>query len=130
MTRQIFLWPTLILLGTILTLTSILVGNSASGYGFPFPWKTGGCPPPGIAISGSCLLAIGSDWLSFGLDVPFYTVMIYGLVLVNSKYRARRRAQSELTNAHLHIQRSGLYQSRYEEYQPDRICGRSVNLQQ
>src|SRR5438445_577368 len=65
-----------------------------------------------------------------GLVILVYTFMIYGLVFVNSKYRARRRAQSELTNAHLHIQRSGLYQSRYEEYQPDRICGRSVNLQQ
>jgi len=99
MTRPILLWPTLILIGTILALATVAVGNPANGYGFPFPWKTGGCPPPGIAISASCLLAIGSDWLSFGLDVLFYTFMIYGLVFVNSKYRARRRARSELANA-------------------------------
>jgi hypothetical protein len=92
MTRPILLWPALILIGTILALATVTVGNSANGYGFPFPWKTGGCPPPGIAISASCLLAISSDWLSFGLDVVFYTFLIYGLVFVNSKYRARRRA--------------------------------------
>ncbi|OLE68032.1 hypothetical protein AUF78_17970 [archaeon 13_1_20CM_2_51_12] len=91
MTRQILLWPTLVLAGTILTLTTILVGNSASGYGFPFPWKTGGCPPPGIAISVTCLLAIGYDWLGFGLDVLIYTLVGYGLVLGRIKYQARRR---------------------------------------
>ncbi len=45
MTRPILLWPTLILIGTILALATVTIGNSASGYGFPFPWKTGGCPP-------------------------------------------------------------------------------------
>src|SRR6266704_1683318 len=102
MTRPTFLWPGLIVIGTVVTLATVLTGNSASGYGFPLAWKTGGCPPPGIEISAACLLAIGSDWLSFGLDVLFYTFIIYGLVFVNSKYRARRRARSELTNARLH----------------------------
>ena len=129
MTRPILLWPTLILIGTILALATVTVGNSANGYGFPLPWKTGGCPPPGIAISASCLLAIGADWLSFGLDVLFYTFMIYGLVFVKSKYHARRRARSELTNGRLHSQRSGLDQSRNQEYQPYRVGGSSVNLQ-
>lgn len=91
MTRPILLWPTLILIGAILTLGTVLVSNSAGESGFPFTWKTGGCPPPGIEISAKCLLAIGYDWLRFGLDVLFYTLAGYGLVLTTMKYRARRR---------------------------------------
>ncbi|HVH16124.1 MAG TPA: hypothetical protein VNA15_10465 [Candidatus Angelobacter sp.] len=91
MTRLVVLWPTLLLVGTILTLTTVLVGNSANGYGFPLAWKTGGCPPPGLAASVSCLQAIVSDWLSFGVDVLLYTFVGYGLVLFYSKYLARRR---------------------------------------
>ena len=91
MTRPIPLWPTLLATGTILTLATVLVGNSVSGYGFPLSWKTGGCPPPGIEISASCLLAIGSDWLSFVLDVIFYTFVGYGLLLAYARYRARKR---------------------------------------
>ncbi len=91
MTRLVVLWPTLILLGTILTLTTVIVGNPAVGYGFPLAWKTGGCPPPGINASASCLRAIGSDWLSFGVDALLYTFVGYGLVLSYSKYLARRR---------------------------------------
>jgi hypothetical protein len=93
MTRPIFLWPTLILIGTILTLASMLVGDAVRGYGFPFAWETGGCPPPGIAVSESCLLAIGSDWLSFGLDILFYTLVGYALLLVYAKYHVRRRVR-------------------------------------
>ena len=92
MTRLILLWPTLILVGTILTLLTVLVGNAAGGYGFPLRWKTGGCPPPGVEVSPSCLLAIGSDWLSFGLDALFYTFIGYGLLLAYAKYRAEKRA--------------------------------------
>jgi hypothetical protein len=91
MTRLILLWPRLIFIATIITLATVLVGNSARGYGFPFPWKTGGCPPPGIALSESCLLAISSDWLSFGLDAVIYTLVGYMLVLAYSKNLARRR---------------------------------------
>lgn|SRR6266852_1939819 len=91
MTRPILLWSNLILMGTVLTLATVLVGNSVGGFGFPLAWKTGGCPPPGIEISASCLLAIGHDWLSFGLDILLYTFAGYGLVLANSKYRGRRR---------------------------------------
>src|SRR5207245_2031465 len=98
MTRPTFLWPGLIVIGTVVTLATVLTGNSASGYGFPLAWKTGGCPPPGIEISASCLLAIGYDWLNFGLDVLFYTFVAYGLVLVYTKYRARRTARSESEN--------------------------------
>ncbi len=95
-TRWIFLWPFLILMGAILTLATVLVGDSVRGYGFPFPWKTAGCPPPGIEISASCFLAIGYDWLSFGLDVLLFTFAGYGLMLAYTKYRARRRARLEV----------------------------------
>ena len=95
MTQLIVRWPSLILIGAVFTLATVFVGNWTSGYGFPLAWKTGGCPPPGIEISASCLLAIGYDWLSFGLDVLFYTFVGYGLVLVYAKYRARRTARSE-----------------------------------
>lgn len=91
MTRLVVLWPTLILVGTVLTLTTVLVGNSASGYGFPLAWKTGGCPPPGLAVSASCLRAVVSDWLSFGADVLLYTFVGYGLVLFYSKRLTGRR---------------------------------------
>ncbi len=97
MTRRILLWSNLILIGIIVTLATVLVGDSASGYGFPLPWKTGGCPSPGIEISLSCLLSIGRNWLSFGLDVLFYTFVGYGLILAYAKYHARRAAQSEVT---------------------------------
>jgi hypothetical protein len=95
MTRLLVLWPNLILIGAVLSLATVFVGNWTSGYGFPLAWKTGGCPAPGIEISASCLLAIGYDWLNFGLDVLFYTFAGYGPVLVYAKYRARRRVRSE-----------------------------------
>ena len=96
MTRTIFLWSNLIPVATVVTLATVLVGNWGGGYGFPFAWKTGGCPPPGIGISASCLLAIGSDWLSFGLDVVFYTLVGYGLLLAYANYRARRRVTRQV----------------------------------
>ena len=91
MTRAIFLWSNLILIATLLTLATVLIGNSQHGYGFPLAWKTGGCTPPGISVSVSCLRAIVSDWLSFGVDVLLYTFVAYVLVLSYSKYLARRR---------------------------------------
>jgi len=91
MTRPIFLWSNIILMGTILTLASVLVGDPRGGYGFPFAWKTGGCPPPGITITEPCLLAIGRDWLSFGLDVLIYIFIGYAVLLAYSKYRARKK---------------------------------------
>jgi hypothetical protein len=78
-------------MAAILTLVTVLVGDPVRGYGFPLAWKTGGCPPPGIELSASCLLAIGYDWISFGLDSLFFTFVSYGLVLASSKYRARKR---------------------------------------
>src|SRR5436309_10159505 len=89
MTRPVVLWPTLILIVTFLTLVTILIGNWIGGYGFPLARKTRGCPPPGIAISTSCLLAIAYDWLGFGPDILFYTTIGYGLLLAYAKYRSR-----------------------------------------
>ena len=97
MKRPILLWSNLLLMGALVTLATVFVGNPASGSGFPLTWKTGGCPPPGLALSVSCLFAIGSDWLSFGLDVLLYTLIGYGLVLAYAKYQARRRSRSDIT---------------------------------
>ena len=97
MKRPILLWSNLLLTGALVTLATVFVGNSSSGYGFPLAWKTGGCPPPGLALSASCLFAIGSDWLSFGLDVLLYTLIGYGLILAYAKYWSRRRSRSDIT---------------------------------
>jgi hypothetical protein len=90
--RLVVLWPTLIVVGTVLTLTTVLVGNAASGYGFPLAWMTEGCAPPGIEASVACLRAIGSDWLSFGVDALLHTFVGYGVGLSYSKYVASRRS--------------------------------------
>ena len=99
MARLILLWPSLILIGAVLALLTVLVGDPLRGYGFPLAWKTGGCPPPGIEISASCLFAIGRDWLSFGLDLAFFTVVGYCLVLLWAKYQARRRVRGEVAKS-------------------------------
>jgi hypothetical protein len=93
MTRPVLLWPTPILAGIATALATVLIANGVGGYGFPFAWKTGGCPPPGIVFSASCFLAIGYDWISFGLDVLLYTTIGYGLLFVYTKYNARMRTQ-------------------------------------
>jgi hypothetical protein len=91
-TRSVLLWPTPILAGLALALISVLVGNQVGGYGFPLAWRTGGCPPPGIELSRSCLVAIGFDWLSFGLDLLFYTIIGSGVLFVYAKYASRTEA--------------------------------------
>src|SRR5213083_1378731 len=70
MTRPVVLWPTLILIGTFLTLVTVLIGNWIGGYGFPLAWKTGGCPPPGIAISTSGLTFYSTQLLGMGCSSP------------------------------------------------------------
>jgi hypothetical protein len=91
-TRWVLLWPTPILAGIALTLVGVLIGNQVRGYGFPVVWKTGGCPPPGIDLSRSCLLSIGFDWFGFGLDLLFFTLIGSGLLFVYAKYASRTRA--------------------------------------
>jgi hypothetical protein len=90
--RSVLLWPTPILAGLAFALVSVLVGNQVGGYGFPLAWKTGGCPPPGIELSRSCLVAIGFDWLGFGLDILFFTLIGSGLLFVYAKYASRTGA--------------------------------------
>ena len=72
-----------------MTLATVIVPNWMGGYGFPLAWKNGGCPQPGVAITESCLLAIGIDWLSFGFDVLFYTAIVYGLVFAYTNRRIK-----------------------------------------
>jgi hypothetical protein len=91
MNHQFLLWPAPILAGIAIALLSVLISNGAGAYGFPLAWKTGGCPPPGIVLSASCFLAIGHDWLGFGLDALFYTAIGYGLVFAYMKYSAKLR---------------------------------------
>jgi hypothetical protein len=87
--RSLILWPTPILVGIAVALLSVLIGNATEGYGFPLVWKRGGCPPPGIEASLPCFLAIGHDWLSFGLDALLYTLIGYGLLLAYTNHAGR-----------------------------------------
>ena len=98
MTRPRF--PILVAIAVLVTLlTGYFIGNWVFnfggtlywewGYGFPFPWITGGCPPPGSGILARCV-PIGYNWLVFGLDVLFYTAVGYGFLLVYLKVRPRR----------------------------------------
>ena len=85
-----FLWPTIIAAGIGAAFLSVIMGNGIAGYGFPLVWRTGGCPPPGIQISASCLLAISYDWIRFGLDALFYTVIASVLFFYYTKRKAQR----------------------------------------
>ena len=84
-----FLWPTIITAGMAAAFLSVIVGDGAAGYGFPLVWRTGGCPPPGIEISASCLLAIGYDWIRFFLDALFYTLIASVLFFYYTRRKAR-----------------------------------------
>jgi hypothetical protein len=95
MTHHFLLWPTPILAGVAIALVSVLISNGVGAYGFPLAWKTGGCPPPGIVFSTTCFLAIGHDWLGFGLDALFYTTIGYGLLIAYIKYKGRLRNRSQ-----------------------------------
>jgi hypothetical protein len=95
MTRSLLLWPTPVLAGIAIALLSVFVTNGAATYGFPLAWKTGGCPPPGIVFTLSCFIAIGYDWLEFGLDALFYTTVVYGLLLAYVKYNIRLRSDEQ-----------------------------------
>ena len=89
MLRSLLRWPVLLLAATGVSLASVSVSNWMGGYGFPLAIRNGGCPPPGIVVSTSCFLAIGSDWLGFGLDILFYTLIGYALIVVAARYRRR-----------------------------------------
>jgi hypothetical protein len=95
MIRSLLLWPTPVLAGIAATLLSVVVNDGVAASGFPLAWKTGGCPPPGIVFTPSCFIAIGYDWLGFGLDALFYTTVGYGLLLVYLKHNIRLRADEK-----------------------------------
>ena len=88
-------WPTLILIAAAVTFATVFILNPYGGYGFPLAWKREGCPAPGIAVTTSCLLAIGYDWLSFSIDVVSYTAVGFGLLLAYRRYRWRYQRISD-----------------------------------
>jgi len=69
------LLPLLVLIGFELTLFS----NS------PYPWKLGGCPSVGL---GACY-PVSYDWANFEIDMAFYTLLSYWLVVVANGVRQR-----------------------------------------
>src|SRR5881398_107235 len=77
MTRPVVLWPTLILIGTFLTLVTVLIGNWIGGYGFPLAWKTGGCPHlASQSPHRACSLSLMTGWAS---DLTFYSTQLLGI---------------------------------------------------
>jgi len=65
----------------LVTLASASIG-SLSGWGFPLQWKIGGC----TQINGTLVCAAEyDDWLFFGVDALFYTLVGYGLLYVIDK---------------------------------------------
>ena len=63
------------------TLASASIG-SLSGWGFPLQWKIGGC----TQINGTLVCAAEyDDWLFFGVDALFYTLVGYVLLYVIDK---------------------------------------------
>ncbi len=73
--RMLMLLPLLVLIGFELTLFS----NS------PYPWKLGGCPSVGL---GACY-PVSYDWANFEIDMAFYTLLSYWLVVVANGVRQR-----------------------------------------
>ncbi len=66
---------------------AIGVGATLSfGSGFPFHWKIGGCPPPGVLIP---CVPITYNWFNFGVDVLSYTLLGYWLIVVIVGVRQR-----------------------------------------
>lgn len=73
--RTLMLLPLLLITGFEITLFS----------NFPYAWKLGGCPAAGL---GACF-PVSYDWSNFTIDVTFYTLLGYWLVLVSNGIRQR-----------------------------------------
>ena len=73
--RMLMLLPLLVLIGFELTLFS----------NFPYVWKLGGCPSVGL---GACY-PVRYDWTSFEMDIAFYTLLSYWLLVVLNGLRQR-----------------------------------------
>ncbi|TMI46222.1 hypothetical protein E6H19_02070 [Candidatus Bathyarchaeota archaeon] len=67
--RMLMLLPLLVLVGFELTLFS----------NFPYAWKLGGCHAAGL---GACY-PVSYDWANFEIDMAFYTLLSYWLVVAN-----------------------------------------------
>ena len=66
---MLMLLPLLVLVGFELTLFS----------NFPYAWKLGGCHAAGL---GACY-PVSYDWANFEIDMAFYTLLSYWLVVAN-----------------------------------------------
>jgi hypothetical protein len=80
---KLFLYSIVPVFAVLITLLTGL------GYGYvhgrPLPWIMGGCGPPGTLSA--CFL-ISYDWSAFVMDVLFYAVVGYGLLLGYGRYHA------------------------------------------
>jgi len=78
---KLFLYSIVPVFAVLITLLTGL------GYGYvhgrPLPWMIGGCPPPGSLAY--CVI-VSYDWSAFVLDMLFYAVLGYGLLLGYGRY--------------------------------------------
>ena len=72
------------ILAVLVTLLTGFSGVFNFGQGFPLVWKTGlGCPGPHLQFDSLRLCTpITYNWVAFGLDAIFYTVIGYALISV------------------------------------------------
>ena len=92
MDRRVLLVLTVVAIAIIITLITgffVLLGPLFFYYGFPLPWRLDYCP---IVEAGRQLQPCAPvDWRAFIIDVLFYAVLEYGLLLVYTRYRTRYR---------------------------------------
>ena len=86
----------IMILVAAITLTIAVGGVQArsqipGAYGLPILWITLHYPPyPGCELVRVCILSTDHDWTAFGIDVFFYTVVGYSLLLIYTKTYARK----------------------------------------
>jgi hypothetical protein len=69
----------------ILPLILIIGFEATLLFNTPYAWKLGGCPSVGL---GACF-PVTYDWPNFGLDMAFYTLLGYWLIVVGIGVRQR-----------------------------------------
>ena len=86
-------WPRLLLYSVVPVFAVLITLLSGLGYGYvhgrPLPWMLGGCPLPGSLAY--CVI-VSYDWSAFVLDVLFYAVVGYGLLVGYSRYHSSKSA--------------------------------------
>ena len=80
-------------LAVLATLVTGYLYFAYGGWGFPAPWR--GlvfqiCPLMACTVNGCPICNSSIDWVSFGVDILFYTAIGYSLVLVLSWGRPAR----------------------------------------